>query len=110
MSNPNIPESQLNPESQTSADADESFGELLSQFEQSHSHKIENGSRQLEGTVVTVTSDSVLLDIGYKTEGILPLTAFEDSAPPKLGDKVAVTVKGRDPEGYYETTRVTLEA
>ncbi len=106
MSNPNIPESQLNPEPQTSAEADASFGDLLSQFEQSHSHKIENGSRQLEGTVVTVTADSVLLDIGYKTEGILPLAAFADAGEmPKPGAKLPVTVKGRDPEGYYELTR-----
>ncbi len=109
MSNPNIPESQLNPESQPNSESNESFGDLLSQFEQSHSHKIEDGSRQLEGTVVTVTADSVLLDIGYKTEGILPLTAFEGAGEmPKPGDKLPVTVKGRDPEGYYELTRFKI--
>jgi len=80
----------------------ESFGDILSQYERSHSRRNEN--RQLEGTVVAITADSVLLDIGYKTEGILPLTAFAD-APPEVGDKLAVTIKGRDPEGYYELTR-----
>ncbi len=115
MSNPNIPESQpnsdaqLNSDSQLSPESTESFGDLLSQFEKSHSHKIEDGSRQLEGTVVTVNAESVLLDIGYKTEGILPLTAFEGTGEaPKPGDKVAVTVKGRDPEGYYELTRFKI--
>ncbi|MGC2112642.1 MAG: 30S ribosomal protein S1 [Candidatus Korobacteraceae bacterium] len=99
MSNP------TNPESQPDSEATESFGELLSEFEQSHSHRIDDGSRQLEGTVVTVSAESAFLDIGYKTEGILPLTAFEGGEPPKPGDKLAVTVKGRDPEGYYELTR-----
>jgi small subunit ribosomal protein S1 len=109
MSNPSTPESQSISESQTNAESNESFGDLLSQFERSHSHKIENGSRQLEGSVVTVTSDSVLLDIGYKTEGILPLTAFEGTGEaPKPGDKIPVTVKGRDPEGYYELTRFKI--
>jgi small subunit ribosomal protein S1 len=109
MSNPNIPESQSNSESQFDPESSESFGDLLSQFEQSHSHKIENGSRQLEGTVVTVSAESVLLDIGYKTEGILPLTAFEGTGEtPKPGDKFPVTVKGRDPEGYYELTRFKI--
>ena len=109
MSNPNIPESQSNSESQLDPESSESFCDLLSQFEQSHSHKIENGSRQLEGTVVTVSAESVLLDIGYKTEGILPLTAFEGTGEtPKPGDKFPVTVKGRDPEGYYELTRFKI--
>jgi len=40
------------PESQTNNEANESFGDLLSQFEQSHSHKAEEGGKGLEGTVV----------------------------------------------------------
>ena len=59
--------------------------------------------------MIAVTADSVVLDIGYKTEGILPLTAFQAGEPPKPGDKVQVTVKGRDPEGYYELSRGKVE-
>src|ERR1043166_4629084 len=82
----------------------ESFKDILSQFEQSHSHKPRNeeGSRRIEATVVTLTADSILLDIGFKTEGILPLTALRPGETVKPGDKLLVTVKGRDPEGYYE--------
>src|SRR6266853_766962 len=82
----------------------ESFKDILSQFEQSHSHKPqkEEGSRRIEATVVTLTADSILLDIGFKTEGILPLTALPPGETVKPGDKLLVTVKGRDPEGYYE--------
>ncbi len=97
MSNANIPDSPSTPES------NESFADALSQYEHSHSHKREDGGRQLEGIVVTVTAESVLLDIGFKTEGILPLTAFPRGGEGvKSGDKFPVTVKGRDPEGYYE--------
>jgi small subunit ribosomal protein S1 len=92
------------PDSQPENETTESFGDLLSQYERTHKHRAEDGGRQLEGTVVAVTADSVLLDIGYKSEGILPLAAFENAAV-HVGDKLPVTVKGRDPEGYYELTR-----
>ncbi|MBZ5550785.1 MAG: 30S ribosomal protein S1 [Acidobacteriia bacterium] len=99
------------PESQPDSEPTESFGEALSQYERSHARKpAEAGAQGREGTVIAVSAESVLLDIGYKTEGILPLTAFQnDREPPKPGDKFRVTVKGRDPEGYYELTRGKVE-
>src|SRR4051812_16411987 len=74
----------------------ESFEDVLKQYEKSH--KPEDGSKQIEATVVTLTADSVLLDIGFKTEGILPLTALAGEEV-KPGDKLTVSVQGRDPEG-----------
>src|SRR5208337_2957456 len=92
--------------SQPEDESSESFGDLLSQFERSHSRRSDDGGRQIEGTVVAITADSVLLDIGYKSEGILPLAAFEGAGETvQVGDKFSVTVKGRAPEGYYELTR-----
>jgi small subunit ribosomal protein S1 len=99
MSNSDIAEPQPTPDSST--ETTESFGELLSQFEKSHSHKPEDGSRQLLGTVITVSAESIFLDIGFKIEGVLPLTAITGEAP-KPGDKLPVSVKGRNEEGYYE--------
>ena len=46
----------------------ESFGDLLSQFEKSHARNPEDGSRQIEATVIAITADSALFDIGFKTE------------------------------------------
>jgi small subunit ribosomal protein S1 len=83
----------------------ESFKDAFSEYEQSHPRKREPGEQGREGTVIAVTADSVVLDIGFKTEGVLPLTAFPADKPPQPGDKVQVTIKGRDPEGYYELTR-----
>ena len=98
------------PGSQTNNEPGESFGDILSEFEQSHSHKAEEGGKGLEGTVVAVTGESVFLDIGYKTEGIIPLAVFQSAGETvKRGDKVAVSIKGRDPEGYYELTRLKVE-
>ena len=84
----------------------ESFADALRDFERSHARKPESGARQLEGTVVSVSPEQVFVDIGYKTEGVLPRTAFEKNAEDvKAGDKVAVSVKGRNEEGYYELSR-----
>jgi small subunit ribosomal protein S1 len=102
MSSPTEFEAQPNKEA--TAESKESFKDILSQYEQSHSHKPEEGSKGREATVVTLTADSILLDIGFKTEGILPLSALRPGETVKPGDKMLVTVKGRDPEGYYELT------
>ncbi len=84
----------------------ESFADLLRDFERSHSHKPESGARQLEGTVVSLSADQVFLDIGYKTEGVLSRSIFENNADGvKPGDTVMVSVKGRNQEGYYELSR-----
>ena len=99
MSNPGNPKSHP-------AESNESFNEILSEFEQSRSHKPEQSGKGREGTVVAVTVDSVLVDIGFKTEGILPLAAFQGVGETvKPGDKLVVSIKGRDPQGYYELTR-----
>jgi small subunit ribosomal protein S1 len=98
------------PESQTTNEPAESFGDLLSQFEQSHSHKPEEGGKGLEGTVVAVSGESVFLDIGFKIEGIIPLAEFQKAGESvKRGDKIAVSIKGRGPEGYYELSRIRVE-
>jgi small subunit ribosomal protein S1 len=91
------------------SEATESFQDIFSEYEQSHSRKSEPGSQRREGTVIALTADSIVLDIGFKTEGVLPLTAFPSGQSPKPGDKVHVTVKGRDPEGYYQLTRGKVE-
>jgi small subunit ribosomal protein S1 len=102
MSNPNIPVPST-PEEQN-----ESFGNILSQFEQSHTVRRTEGIR--EGTVVSLSVDSVFIDIGFKSEGVLPLAELQNSNSQnndkvvKPGDKLQVTIKGRAPEGYFELT------
>jgi small subunit ribosomal protein S1 len=104
MSDPNIPEPQ------PAAESEESFAEAFSQFEKSHARRPEEAGRSREATVIAVTADSVLFDIGFKSEGTLPLAAFQkDRQPPQPGDKLLVTVKGRDAEGFYELSRGKVE-
>ena len=94
---------------QPTPDANESFESILAQFEQEHVHKTNDGTRQLEGTIVKVTAENVLVDIGYKTEGILPLTAFTNQGEtPEVGQKLKVSSKGRNSDGYYELSRLKV--
>jgi small subunit ribosomal protein S1 len=99
-----------NSESEAAPETGESFGAIFSEYEQSHARKGEGGSRQIEGTVVAVSADSVFVDIGYKTEGVLPLTIFQSgNETVKPGDLLLVSVKGRNLEGYYELSRFKVE-
>lgn len=92
----------------------ESFDQVLAQYERENSRRTvsDDGARsnQINGTVVSITADAVLVDIGYKTEGTLPLSLFTDKGEaPAVGDKLLVTSKGRNDEGYYDLSlhRVT---
>jgi small subunit ribosomal protein S1 len=106
MTNDSLPESAHDPLPDEIAEPTESFADLLSAFEKTHSHKAETGARQLQGTVVSLSADQVFLDIGYKTEGVLPRSAFENNAAAvKLGDSFPVSVTGRNEEHYYELSR-----
>jgi small subunit ribosomal protein S1 len=97
------------PESQINSEPSESFADILSQYEQTSSHAGEE-RRGFKGTVVAVTVESVLVDIGFKTEGILPLADFTKAGETvKRGDTIPVSIKGRDPEGYYELSRMKVE-
>ena len=51
--------------------------------------KFKNGSL-IEGTVSAVKDDEVFIDIGYKSEGVVPLEEFGENAEVKPGDKVTV--------------------
>src|SRR5215510_10595616 len=76
MSDPSTPESQTSLPPAT--ENEESFGDLLSQHEKSRAQKAEDAGKGRQGTVVAVTADSVLVDIGFKSEGILPLAIFQE--------------------------------
>jgi small subunit ribosomal protein S1 len=104
MSNPS------NPESDQPFESTESFDKILLQFEQTHSRRSPDDSRQISGTVIAVSLESVFVDIGYKTEGILPLSLFQNANETvEPGSKLLVSVKGRNEEGYYELSRLRVE-
>jgi small subunit ribosomal protein S1 len=86
------------------AETGESFADALRAFERTHTHRA--AAQQLQGTVVSLDAEQVILDIGYKMEGVLPRAAFENNAGSvKPGDVFPVSIRGRNPEGYYELSR-----
>ncbi len=100
----------IEPEQDQSFDAqpepveESSFADALKAFERSHTHRAE--SKQLQGTVVSLTADHVVIDVGYKMEGVLPRSIFPDNAEGvKAGDSFPVSITGRNEEGYYELSR-----
>jgi small subunit ribosomal protein S1 len=100
------PENTPSPAPEPVEEPTESFADLLSAFEQTHSHKATAGSKQLQGTVVSLSADQVFLDIGYKAEGVLPRSAFDNNAEGvKPGDSFPVSVTGRNEEHYYVLSR-----
>ena len=59
-----MPQSNISDSPEMSAN-DNSFGDILTQFEQTHRSRGET----VEGTVMTVTADTVFVDIGRKMDG-----------------------------------------
>ncbi|HCC48975.1 MAG TPA: hypothetical protein DEQ38_12790 [Elusimicrobia bacterium] len=51
--------------------------------------------------VVQVTADLVLVDIGEKKEGAIPLADFQDEKPPVAGDDVQAVLEKKGGEGRY---------
>jgi small subunit ribosomal protein S1 len=47
----------------------------------------------VKGTVIELRPKEVLVDIGYKSEGIIPLNEFLDAASLKVGDEVDVLIE-----------------
>ncbi len=83
---------------------DTSFGDILSEFEQAHADEATGGT--LEGTVVSVTPDAVFVDIGRKTDGVLPPDPTGKLQP---GVKVVVSIRGRDGEGNVLLSTIKVE-
>ncbi|HKD07778.1 MAG TPA: 30S ribosomal protein S1 [Bryobacteraceae bacterium] len=98
-------------EGQNPSEAEGSFGDILNQFEQTHTHEAP-GDKGIEATVVAVREDKVFFDIGQKTEGVLEASALRDSKgliELKPGDTVQVTTAGRNEEGYIQLSLIKVE-
>ncbi|HEU5115172.1 MAG TPA: 30S ribosomal protein S1 [Isosphaeraceae bacterium] len=53
----------------------------------------------VSGKVVEVVGDQVIVDVGYKSEGLVPLNEWDDhETPPEPGDEVEVLLEGMEDE------------
>jgi len=50
----------------------------------------------VEGTVIALGADYVLVDIGYKSEGTIPIDEFPDRGAIKVGDKIQVFFESKE--------------
>ena len=86
--------------------AGEDFGSLLDQFEQEQS-TLQEGE-VVRGTVVGITERGVVIDFGYKSEGIVNQNEFMENGQitVKRGDEVDVLVKNMETgEGFPVLSR-----
>src|SRR6187455_576470 len=65
-----------------------------------------NDSELIKGTVVGVTKTDVVLNIGFKSDGLVSLNEFRDVPNLKVGDEVEVmVVEKEDREGHLNLSR-----
>ncbi len=88
------PETDETDEQRTAGDVD--FGQLLDQFEQEQA-TLEEGE-VVRGTVVGLSERGVVIDFGYKSEGIVNPAEFTENGQltVKAGDEVEVLVKSME--------------
>lgn len=102
---PNLTE--VSPVDETPAPPESSFGEMLAEFEAAQSNGDEGAA--LEGTVVSVNDDSIVVNVGRKMEGLLRRDTPglpEDLAP---GTTLMVNISGRTDDGYYLLSTIRVE-
>lgn len=86
--------------------ADASFGDVLREFEAEHAA---GPNAILEGTILSVTPDAVVIDVGRKMEGIIRPDA--PGLPQTLipGETIHVSITGRTDDGYYTLSTIHVE-
>jgi len=52
----------------------------------------------VSGKVIEIVGDQVVVDVGYKSEGLVALNEWEDEPPPQPGDPVEVLLEGMEDE------------
>ena len=66
----------------------------------------------VEGNIIRVDQTEVLVDIGFKAEGIIPISEFGEDAEVKVGDKVSVYIvnrEGRNGRPYLSKKRADIQ-
>jgi len=104
---PETPETVAQPTAAPAAE-EQNFAQMLEQFESESEAAGPKVGEHRSGTVVNVKDDVVLVDIGAKAEGIIPIDQVrtpEGAVELKAGDPLEVVVEGRDNEGSFKLSR-----
>jgi len=84
-----------------------SFGEMLAAFEAAQSNGDEGAA--LEGTVVSINEENIVVDVGRKMEGILRRDTPGLPADLAPGATLMVNISGRTDDGYYLLSTIRVE-
>ena len=94
-------------------DDKEDFGydEMVSMYDESMRHL--NEGQIVTGHVIAITGNHVIVDVGYKSEGLIPINEFTDhegTTHVAEGDEVEVLLeKTEDAEGYVLVSKIKAE-
>jgi small subunit ribosomal protein S1 len=89
--------------------ATDSFADILSTFERQHSEGASGES--MSGTIVSVNAETILVDIGRKIEGSLPIAKWRETqtGDPVVGSTITVSSGPRNEEGYYQLSTIKVD-
>jgi small subunit ribosomal protein S1 len=93
---------------QEQADADDmsmaDFGNILESFEAENAELAANEDNVLKGTVISVNDKYVVVDVGFKSEGVVPVAQVVDrdgQVKFHSGDQIEVMIdRSESPEGF----------
>ena len=92
-------------------EAELDYEQLVALYDESMRH-LEEGEI-VTGNVVEITSGEVVVDVGYKSEGLIPLQEFTDHSGTlkvEVGDEVEVLLeKTEDQEGHVLLSKIKAE-
>jgi small subunit ribosomal protein S1 len=96
------------PESNSESSGGQDFGTMLETYEKESAATIQLGE-VVRGTVVAISEQNALIDIGYKSEGVVPLQELIDhqgKLTVKPGDQLDVMIKSlENQDGYAVLSR-----
>ncbi len=108
VDSPNHLEAPAAAEAVPAPNEESSFGDVLRQFEAEH-QSAEGADAALEGTVVSVSDEAIVVDVGRKMEGILKPDTPGLPAGLAPGAVLMVNISGRTDDGYYTLSTIHVK-
>lgn len=70
----------------------------VSSFEELYKNSISNikEGQVVKGKILAISSKDILVDIGYKSEGLIALSEFQDAESLKVGDEIDVYLESKE--------------
>ncbi len=98
---------EVSPVAEAPAPPEDAFGEMLAAFEAAQSNGDEGAA--LEGTVVSILDDAIVVNVGRKMEGLLRRDTPGLPADLAPGATLMVNISGRTEDGYYLLSTIRVE-